>query len=98
MAASSTLSETLKSITITKIKELEKQRSSYNTRWQDILAAADEQGPDVSGGKLAKLYNGVKQMPKTPGSLTELNSVARWLAQARYDPTVPNAKLESTLR
>lgn len=95
MAASSTLSNTLKSITVTKIKELEKRRSSYNNRRLAILTATDERGADVSVDRVAELYAGVLKVPGINKLEPELQHIGRWLDQARYDATLPQAKLES---
>lgn len=94
MAASTALSETLKSITVTKIKELEKQRSSFNARRHDILTAAEEGSPGPSIERLAQFHDGVSDMADGKHSNPVLGNIARWLDQARYDPSVPRARLK----
>ena len=94
MATSSELSNTLKSITITKIRELEKQRSSYNARKHAILTDVGESGESVSVEQLLKLYEGIKNLPDTPSPDVELYNASCLLGQARFDPSVSQDQLK----
>lgn len=85
------LSQTLKSITVTKIRELQKQRKLFNDRNNQILQAANEQD-DVFDRAVQRHK---KLIDLRPGRALDFRNMQRWLGQAQYDPSVPNAKLIS---
>ena len=85
MASSSTiLSQTLQSITVTKIEELAKQRDCYERRKVEILKAADKASSPRS--KVTKLVVGAKEVDKA--SAIDLGNIKRWLDQSSVDPTI----------
>lgn len=91
MAASpSVLSQTLQSITITKIEELETQRQTYEETKRKILDSVRERGDIYE--RISRLHAGVKELQLLPES--ELENIIRWLDQSRYDPTVPESMLQ----
>ena len=100
MASPSTaLSQTLKSITITKFKELNKQKSNYESSKQIILQDVDAVGDD-SRARISRLLDGVKDLAPSKSGQFEQN-VTRWLKQSHYDPTIPDrllAEWEQLLR
>jgi hypothetical protein len=96
--STSILSQTLQSITATKIEELEKQRVSYQEEKALILDAAN---PDKNNlrSRIACLHDGVKRLGLADA--IELDAIHRWLGQSKYDPSVPEAalnKFETRLR
>ena len=96
---STALSQTLKSITITKFKELNKQKSNYESSKLKILQAVDAAG-DNSRARISRLLDGMKDA--TPSNNDDFEKkVVRWIEQSRYDATVPDhllAKWEQQLR
>lgn len=90
MASSSTiLSQTLKSVTLTKIEELAKQRGSFEGGKASILRTVDET-QDLRE-KVIKLHAGVKSLGSE--AYGELDNIERWLHQSQYDPTIPSERL-----
>ena len=89
----SVLSKTLQSITLTKIRELESRRDSYETRKRDYLdkaeAATDQRD------RLAYLLDAFKELYPAAAKDTSLANIERWLAQSRYDTSIPMSKLAS---
>ncbi|EER23699.1 hypothetical protein CPC735_050690 [Coccidioides posadasii C735 delta SOWgp] len=99
MAASpSVLSQTLQSITTTKIEELEKQRQKYEETKRKILDLTRDAGDSIHK-RISRLHAGVKELQLLPEA--ELENIDRWLHQSQYDPTIPESMLvnfESELR
>ncbi|KMU75421.1 hypothetical protein CISG_05056 [Coccidioides immitis RMSCC 3703] len=99
MAASpSVLSQTLQSITTTKIEELEKQRQKYEETKRKILDLTSDAGDSIQK-RISRLHAGVKELQLLPEA--ELENMDRWLHQSQYDPTIPESMLvnfESDLR
>lgn len=98
MASSSNiLSQTLQSVTVTKIEELAKQRNSFEQRKATVLQAADR-AHDLRK-KVAELYATVNELDGSADA--ELTNIDRWLQQSQYDPTVRSEtlhKFEKALR
>ncbi|PLB54036.1 hypothetical protein P170DRAFT_397036 [Aspergillus steynii IBT 23096] len=89
----SALSETLQSLTQSKIRELEKRQGAYETQKASILQAADE-FTDIRD-KIAHILAGVKELlPQTDRDPVTAD-IERWLNQARYDSSIPVEKLVS---
>ena len=93
-ASSSVLSETLQSITVTKIRELEKQKDSYDTKKTAALDSPDAKSDSVRK-RLAALYKaardnkGLIDLRSNP----ELSNSLLWIKQSLHDPSVTDAKL-----
>lgn len=93
--SASALSQTLQSITLTKIRELEKQRHAYETRKAQVLAEADRTGSQHD--RLALLLAGVNELiyninvnnNKSAPSSTDSKAKAQAKAQAK-DPVIAN--------
>jgi hypothetical protein len=95
MASSqSVLSETLQSITVTKISELEKQRNEYTSIKQKIFQSIEDESKDVRV-RVSMLIKGVENLRerKDLNYNHELHNIARWLEQSTFDPSVPETKL-----
>ena len=95
MASSqSVLSETLQSITVTKIGELKKQRNAYASSKDKILKSLEDKDESVRK-RVSILIKGVKKLPgrRDFNDKDELHNIARWLEQSRFDPSVPEVKL-----
>ena len=95
MASSqSVLSETLQSITVTKIGELEKQRNAYASSKDKILKSLNDKDENVRL-RLSILIKEVAKSPsrKGPNSKDESYNIARWLEQSAFDPSVSESKL-----
>ncbi|KAK8067023.1 hypothetical protein PG997_013770 [Apiospora hydei] len=87
----SVLSRTLQSISITKIREIEKKRARYEESKQEILGKAD-QFPHDPRKRIAALLQGLNDV--YPESLqgnkgNKVKNIKHWLQQARYDASVP---------
>ena len=93
-SSSSVLSGTLQSITVTKIKELEKQKDSYNAHKDSVFQQANDNSGDVRG-RIHVLLKGVKDVRDSTGNETKTRSVNinRWTTQSLYDTSVPESKL-----
>ncbi|TVY71221.1 hypothetical protein LSUE1_G007582 [Lachnellula suecica] len=88
------LSQTLQTLTITKIREIDKQRKKYEAKKQEILSEADsdaENRRDV----VAHLLSGVKECIPSATADLELGNIRRWLDQSRYDASIPDEMLKS---
>ncbi|KAL9108514.1 MAG: hypothetical protein Q9227_006729 [Pyrenula ochraceoflavens] len=101
--ASSILSQTLQSVTVTKIEELAKQREYFEQCKADVLRDVDETGDPRE--KVAKLLNSFKDVDcfkrRDPDAAGKLRNIERWQQQSQYDSTVPLQavqKFENTLR
>lgn len=99
MAPVSALSQTLEAITLTKIKELDKQRAKYETQKNKVLETASQSTDQRT--RIRQLLRGVKDL--YPGASTEnaVNNIRHWLNQSKYDVSVPQELLqahEETLR
>ncbi|KAJ8132448.1 hypothetical protein O1611_g1177 [Lasiodiplodia mahajangana] len=95
MASPSILSQTMRSISLTKIRELEKQRSRYESRKNEVLSAA-EQHPNNIRERITQLLRGVKKLCEA--DLTDdsrVKNIYLWLQQSSYDPSVPFQMLQS---
>ena len=93
-SSTSVLSETLQSITVTKIRELEKQKKSYNAHKDSVFDSANEKSDSIQA-RLLTLHKGVKDVADPTDHLTqaELNNIVRWTHQSACDPSVPEEKL-----
>jgi hypothetical protein len=109
MASGSVFSETLQTITTTKLEELDKQRSAFDKEYAALLTAAKaEQDPLkrltlLVGGTKSCL--GLKPISGKSGSVThggtrnsrletDLKNLDRFLEQALFDPSVSRKVLE----
>ena len=90
---SAVLSQTLKSITITKFKELNKQQASYEAGKGRVLHAVDAAGEDLQA-KVSHLLSGVKDLDGASTKDALYNNIGRWLEQSRCDPSIPSSMLE----
>ena len=107
MASSgSVYSQTLRDITNTKLDELAKQRASFETQRQELISISEstEDGL-VKLDKLAKVLkawfsistsggHGVRGGSSNTSLEIDLKNLDRFLAQARYDPSVSTKTLE----
>lgn len=109
MASGSVFSETLHTITTTKLEELDKQRSAFEKEYVALLAAAKAE-PDplkrlvlLKSGTVSCL--GVKVIIDKSGGVTysgnrdtqlkvDLTNLNRFLEQARFDPSVAGQVLQ----
>lgn len=94
MSSTAALSRTLKSITITKIAELEKQRITFAARKQALLKAAEQAEPDKRQ-KVLGLLEGVNSLDLPSSSNVSLHNMQRWLDQSHFDDSIPDEMLQS---
>ncbi|KAL4990715.1 hypothetical protein BDW68DRAFT_194022 [Aspergillus falconensis] len=87
----SALSQTLESLTRSKIRELEKQRSSYEDRKAFILTEAEKQ-PDLVS-RVRVILNGTQAIHPAASKDTTIGNIERWLDQRRFDPSVTDGML-----
>ncbi|VUC28068.1 unnamed protein product [Clonostachys rosea] len=98
-AQSSALSQTLESITLTKIQELEKQRDKYETKKAAILQHAAAY-TDLRS-RIGRLIYGVREIYPECASDRDVKNIHHWLNQSMHDVNVPDEllqKYEETLR
>ncbi|KAK4662635.1 hypothetical protein QC763_605300 [Podospora pseudopauciseta] len=89
----SVLSKTLQSITRSKIRELKSRHKSYEARKSDLLAQVDA-APEEQD-RLSLLLDAFRELyPGAHGDVS-LHNVERWIAQSRYDASIPVSKLMS---
>lgn len=89
----SVLSKTLQSITRSKIRELESCHKSYEARKSDLLAQVDAATEEQD--RLSLLLDAFRELyPGAHGDVS-LHNVERWIAQSRYDASIPVSKLMS---
>ena len=93
-SSSSVLSETLQSITVTKIRELEKQKQSYVAHKKKVIDSAEDESNDIQT-RISILSKGIEDTIPRSDYLTrpKLENIARWTHQSVYDPSVPKTKL-----
>lgn len=91
----SILSQTMRSISMTKIRELEKQRGRYETQKNTVLDAADKH-PDNIRERITELLSGVKNMHLDDWvGDPSFNNIDLWLQQSKYDASIPHQLLRS---
>ncbi|KAK8001945.1 hypothetical protein PG991_014167 [Apiospora marii] len=84
----SVLSRTLQSISVTKIREIEKERARYEESKRAVLAKADR-FPDDPRGRVATLLHGVWEVCPDLMWVNQVKNIKHWLQQAQYDASVP---------
>ncbi|KAK1963101.1 hypothetical protein LY78DRAFT_705389 [Colletotrichum sublineola] len=91
----SLLSKTLQSITVTKIRELEKQRAQHESRKSKILQDADRHLSQ--GERIGCLLRGVKELYRNEhNGCNGVDNIKSLLAQSKYDASVPSHMLQSS--
>ncbi|KAL2816514.1 hypothetical protein BJX63DRAFT_387564 [Aspergillus granulosus] len=88
----SALSQTLESLTRSKIRELEKQRSSYEERKARILSEAKSQ-PDLHS-RVMTILTGIKTVLPNASKDVAVTNINRWLEQHCFDPSVTYVMLQ----
>ncbi|KAH6621265.1 hypothetical protein B0J18DRAFT_432009 [Chaetomium sp. MPI-SDFR-AT-0129] len=88
----SVLSKTLQSITLSKIRELESRRKSYENHKREHLDKVD--AASDARDRLALLLDAVKALYPPAANDASLGNIHRWLDQSRYDASVPVSKLD----
>ncbi|KAK4144133.1 uncharacterized protein C8A04DRAFT_36961 [Dichotomopilus funicola] len=88
----SVLSKTLQSITLSKIRELESRRKSYENHKREHLDKVD--AASDARDRLSLLLGAVKALYPPAVNDTNLDNIRRWLDQSRYDASVPVSKLD----
>ena len=94
MSSTAALSRTLKSVTITKIAELEKQRKSFAACKYALLEAAEQAEPNKQL-KVLGLLKGVESLDLPSSSDVSLPNMQRWLYQSHFDDSIPDEMLQS---
>ena len=89
---SALLSQTILSLTESKIRELEKQRSAYENRKTDILQNSKRR-PDIHE-RINLLLSAVAELQPEFTQDPAVTSIRRYLQQAQYDSSIPKEKLE----
>src|SRR5215469_60508 len=90
----SVLSKTLHSITLTKIRELEKVRTKYETRKKSVLESADKANNDQRA-RINCLLAGVMELLPEVSGRHEVENIARSTDQSKYDASIPDEMLQS---
>jgi hypothetical protein len=103
---SSVLSQTLQSITTTKIRELRKQRDAFETRKAKVLEDYARAKDHEAGIRVLLAGLGVSDMSDVPAPTTgvvlinhhsqdpELKNIHRFLDQSCYDPSISSSMLQ----
>jgi hypothetical protein len=90
----SAFSQTVESITLTKFKELEKQRQKYEIRKAEVLKKVNQHS-DNPRKRLEQLFHGVREIcPSSISGGTNIHNIQYWTKQAVYDPSIPAELLE----
>ncbi|OJJ80355.1 uncharacterized protein ASPGLDRAFT_157245 [Aspergillus glaucus CBS 516.65] len=89
---SALLSQTILSLTDSKVRELEKQRNAYETRKTDILQTSNSH-PDIHE-RISLLLSAVNELQTESTQDPALTSIRRYLQQAQHDSSIPKKKLE----
>ncbi|KAI3401031.1 hypothetical protein diail_736 [Diaporthe ilicicola] len=96
MASSDILSQTLLSLTNTKLAQLDKQKDAYNSRKQLLIDRVDAQAD--SNNRVLELVEGVKDLPSMTSSahnsMISVENLNRFIQQAQYDPAVTKLFVE----
>ncbi|KAJ6127299.1 reverse transcriptase [Penicillium sp. IBT 18751x] len=86
------LSRTLQSLTRSKIHELKKQRSEYESRKAEVLVAATQRS--ILREKVARLLAGTKELAPGASHDKAISNIEHWIEQAKYDSSITSEKLE----
>ncbi|BCR89969.1 uncharacterized protein ACHE_51167A [Aspergillus chevalieri] len=89
---SALLSQTILSLTESKIRELEKQRNAYEARKTDILQNS-KRSPDIHE-RIHLLLSAVDELQPELTQDPAVTNIRRYLQQAQYDSSIPKEKLE----
>ncbi|KAI7773340.1 hypothetical protein LA080_011211 [Diaporthe eres] len=96
MASSEILSQTLLSITNTKLAQLDKQNDAYNSRKRVLIDSANAHTD--SNKRARELVEGFKDLPSMKSSTLNptmsLENLNRFIQQAEHDPAVTNAFIQ----
>lgn len=96
MASSEILSQTLLSITNTKLAQLDKQKDAYNSRKRLLIEGADGQTDRIKRAR--ELVEGFRELPSMTSStrspLMSLDNLTRFIQQAQHDPAVTDAFIQ----
>jgi hypothetical protein len=87
------LSKTLQTLTLTKIREIGKQRKKYEAKKHEILTQAN--GTSDQRQLVSHLLSGVKESIPSARTDSELTNVRRLLDQSRFDGSIPIEMLKS---
>ncbi|RWA11663.1 hypothetical protein EKO27_g3456 [Xylaria grammica] len=92
---SSVLSQTMQSISLAKIHEIEKQRDRYESRKNEVLSAAALH-PDNIRERITQLLSGVKKLcDRQLTTDPQVLNIDLWLQQSSYDASIPSQMLRS---
>ncbi|GLB07723.1 hypothetical protein AtubIFM57258_003085 [Aspergillus tubingensis] len=88
----SALSQTLRSLTQSKIRELEKRRKIYEADKAAILEAAHSS--QDARQRLEGLLEGARELCPSASSDPTMGNIERWVHQSIYDSSIPPQKLQ----
>ena len=91
---SAVLLDTLRSITVTKSRELKYQQAIHEATKVKVLRLIDDAGRDRSA-RASAILAGAKILQNISVGETLRNSVVRWLDQFRYDNSIPDSLVET---
>lgn len=92
MASNTALSQTIRSLTLSKIRELKKLRDAYESRKTEIFNVA--QNCAERHGRLNHLLDGAKELYPGASRDVTIRHIERWLDQAKYDSSIPSEMLQ----
>jgi len=87
------LSKTLQTLTLTKIREIDKQRQKFETKKQAILDKANATNDQRL--RVSCLLSGIKVSIPSASTDTSLSNIRRLLDQSHFDGSIPSEMLES---
>jgi len=93
--SSAVLSQTLHSITLTKIREIEKLSTSYEARKEVVLSNVNK--PQFTGSqhdRIALLLKGVQDLQTILEGDEEVKTISRFVEQSKYDISFPPKLLD----
>jgi hypothetical protein len=91
-SSTSAISQTVESITLTKIKELVKQRERYEAQKNEVLTRAGQCANQSD--RISQLLAGVWKLDPEANYEKAVLNIRHWLYQARYDISVPKELLQ----
>ncbi len=92
MASNTALSQTIQSLTLSKIRELKKLRDAYESHKAEIFNVA--QNCADQHGRLNHLLAGTKELYPGASRDVTIRHIEQWLDQSKYDSSIPPEMLQ----
>ncbi len=93
-SSNAALSRTLQAITLTKIRELEKQRQAFAKSKNDVLGATTDRNPNIRE-RVIRLLREVNHLESSGSPDIALDNIRRWLLQSNFDSSISDSMLHN---